>query len=51
MQLLADMTNLNNKRKKTKHLLAEEQKNLEKLEKIPQQNEQVKEERSEFDQS
>lgn len=41
MQLLADMTNLNNKRKSTKHLLAEEQKKFQKLEKVPEENEKV----------
>lgn len=42
MQLLADMTNANNKRKSTKQLLAEEQNKLVKLEKIPEENQKVK---------
>lgn len=40
-QLLADMTQLNKTRKKTKELLAEEQKKLAKFERIPQENEKV----------
>lgn len=41
MQLLADMTQVNKTRKKTKELLTEEQKKFEKLERIPEENEQV----------
>lgn len=40
-QLLADMKQLNQTRKKTKELLAQEEKTLIKLEKIPEENEKV----------
>lgn len=41
-QLLADMTQLNNTRKKTKALLAQEEKKLTELETIPEKNEKVR---------
>lgn len=40
-QLLADMTQLNQTRKKTKELLLQEEQKLTKFEKIPAQNEKV----------
>lgn len=41
MQLLADMTQVNKTRKKTKELLAQEQKKFEKLERVPEENRKV----------
>lgn len=40
-QLLADMTQLNQTRKKTKELLLQEEQKLIKLEKIPEENKKV----------
>lgn len=41
VQLHANMTEINKKRKKTKELLAEEQKKFIKLERVPEENERV----------